>query len=185
MKLIYDEFLAGKGYSEIAHRLEQLGAKTGAGKAKWNESAIRRILANEKYVGDVITQKGFTRDFLTHERLRNDGQLPQYIAEGITKQSLTATLGTERRKGCVRASPISLPRTERPPQKRASTCTTATAPCSPRGSIAPTASEAPAQEHDYQSSVARREALLHLAVQERRGQRARRVLVQFHPGAGA
>jgi site-specific DNA recombinase len=82
VKMIYDEFLAGKGYSEIAHRLEQLGAKTGAGKAKWNESAIRRILANEKYVGDVITQKGFTRDFLTHERLKNDGQLPQYIAEG-------------------------------------------------------------------------------------------------------
>ncbi len=82
VKLIYDEFLAGKGYSEIAHRLEQLGAKTGAGRTKWSESAIRRILANEKYVGDVITQKGFTRDFLTHERLRNDGQLPQYIAEG-------------------------------------------------------------------------------------------------------
>lgn len=82
VKMIYDEFLAGKGYSEIAHRLEQLGAKTGAGRTKWSESAIRRILANEKYVGDVITQKGFTRDFLTHERLRNDGQLPQYIAEG-------------------------------------------------------------------------------------------------------
>ncbi|MDD3069447.1 MAG: recombinase family protein [Bacilli bacterium] len=82
VKMIYDEFLSGKGYSEIAHHMEKLGAITGSGAKRWSAMTIVRILENEKYTGDVITQKGFTRDFLTHERLKNDGQLPKYIAEG-------------------------------------------------------------------------------------------------------
>ena len=82
VQMIYDHFLHGAGYSEIAHGMEQLGARTGAGCAHWTAIAVRRILTNEKYVGDAITQKGFTRDFLTHARMANNGQMPQYIAEG-------------------------------------------------------------------------------------------------------
>jgi len=82
VRMIYEEFLSGAGYSEIAHHMEQLGALTGAGSNRWSSVAVRRILANEKYTGDVITQKRFTKDFLTHTRVLNEGQMPQYIAEG-------------------------------------------------------------------------------------------------------
>ena len=81
VRMIYEEYLAGAGYSEIAHHMEQLGALTGVGSNKWSSVTVRRILANEKYAGDVITQKRFTKDFLTHKRALNEGQMPRYISE--------------------------------------------------------------------------------------------------------
>ena len=81
VRMIYEEFLSGAGYSEIAHHMEQLGALTGVGSNKWSSVTVRRILANEKYAGDVITQKRFTKDFLTHKRALNEGQMPRYISE--------------------------------------------------------------------------------------------------------
>jgi len=81
VRMVYDAFLRGMGYSAIAHQMEQLGAKTGAGKTNWSAVTVRRILTNEKYVGDVYTQKGYTRDFLTHTRALNAGEMPKYYAE--------------------------------------------------------------------------------------------------------
>lgn len=81
VKMIFEEFLRGAGYAEIAHLMEQLGALTGVGSNKWSSVTVRRILANEKYAGDVITQKRFTKDFLTHKRSLNEGQMPRYISE--------------------------------------------------------------------------------------------------------
>ncbi|MCD1146536.1 recombinase family protein [Peptoniphilus sp. KCTC 25270] len=36
----------------------------GAGNKKWNVSDLTQILTNEKYMGDAISQKTFTVDFL-------------------------------------------------------------------------------------------------------------------------
>ena len=36
----------------------------GAGRSKWNESNIRQILTNEKYIGDALLQKTYTVDIL-------------------------------------------------------------------------------------------------------------------------
>ena len=39
------------------------------------------ILGNEKYCGDLLLQKYYVPDFLTHRVVRNEGQLPQYYVE--------------------------------------------------------------------------------------------------------
>lgn len=41
-------------------------------------STIRSILQNEKYTGDIILQKTFVSDALTHTKIKNNSELPQY-----------------------------------------------------------------------------------------------------------
>jgi len=54
---------------------------TVTGKEVWNLSVIRSILGNEKYVGNCISQKSYTKDFLTHKRVKNNGEVRKYIIE--------------------------------------------------------------------------------------------------------
>ena len=81
VKRIYREYLEGLSMKKSAEGLEQDGILTGAGKTKWYDSTINKILQNEKYMGDALLQKTVTTDFLTKKRVRNTGTLPQYYVE--------------------------------------------------------------------------------------------------------
>jgi site-specific DNA recombinase len=48
---------------------------------RWHTSTIRKILSNEKYIGDALLQKTYTVDFLTKKRVVNNGIVPQYYVE--------------------------------------------------------------------------------------------------------
>lgn len=82
VKRIYREYLLGFSMNRIASGLEADGILTGAGKKKWWTSTIRKILSNEKYIGDALLQKTYTTDFLTKARVKNTGLMPQYYVEG-------------------------------------------------------------------------------------------------------
>ena len=45
-------------------------------------SSLRKILQNEKYIGDALLQKTYTVDFLSKKRVKNNGIVPQYYVEG-------------------------------------------------------------------------------------------------------
>ena len=81
VKWIYREYLEGISMKKIAEGLERDGVLTGAGKKKWYDSTINKILRNEKYMGDALLQKTVTTDFLTKKRIRNNGTVPQYYVE--------------------------------------------------------------------------------------------------------
>lgn len=49
------------------------GIETG-----WTAAMVSRFIRLERYCGDVILQKTYTPDFLTHKSIKNDGVLPQY-----------------------------------------------------------------------------------------------------------
>lgn len=50
------------------------GLETG-----WTSAMISRIITLERYCGDVLLQKTYTPDFLTHQTKRNRGEVPQYM----------------------------------------------------------------------------------------------------------
>ena len=81
VKRIYQEYLDGKSYYEIGKGLRADGFKTAAGKDVWAASTLRKILTNEKYIGDALLQKTVTTDFLKKERKTNKGLAPQYYVE--------------------------------------------------------------------------------------------------------
>lgn len=81
VKRIYREYLEGASMLKIARGLEADGILNGAGREKWHTSNISTILRNEKYIGDALLQKTYTVDFLTKQRIKNNGLVPQYYVE--------------------------------------------------------------------------------------------------------
>ena len=81
IKRIYREYLEGKSLVGIGRDLEKDSILTAAGKPRWRPETIKKILLNEKYIGDALLQKTFTVDFLTKKRVKNEGHVPQYYVE--------------------------------------------------------------------------------------------------------
>ena len=81
VKRIYREYLEGGSLLQIARGLEADGILTAAGKAKWRPETLKKILQNEKYIGDALLQKTYTVDFLSKKRVKNNGIVPQYYVE--------------------------------------------------------------------------------------------------------
>ena len=81
VKLIYGDFLAGFSCYAIAEKLTAMGVKTPAGKDKWSQGTVKRILQNEKYAGNALLQKSYIADFLTKKQVVNHGEIPQYFVE--------------------------------------------------------------------------------------------------------
>lgn len=81
VKRIYLEYLQGASLKQIGESLESDGILTAAGKAKWRPETIKKILRNEKYIGDALLQKTYTVDVLTKKRVKNNGIVPQYYVE--------------------------------------------------------------------------------------------------------
>ncbi len=78
---IYHKYLIGYSIRRIIRELKENEIKSPLGSSKWSSSTIKGILESEKYIGDVILQKTYKRDFLTQRRVRNTGQAPQKYVE--------------------------------------------------------------------------------------------------------
>lgn len=81
VKRIFREYLEGASCMKIARGLERDGIRTARDNPRWHDSTVRKILENEKYMGDALLQKTYTIDFLNKKRGRNNGTLPQYYIE--------------------------------------------------------------------------------------------------------
>ena len=77
VKRIFREYLEGASCMKIARGLERDGILTARGNPRWHDSTVRKILENEKYMGDALLQKTYTIDFLNKKRGKNNGTLPQ------------------------------------------------------------------------------------------------------------
>ena len=62
VRRIFREYLQGKSYFEIGRGLSADGIRTAAGSDFWLASTLRKILRNEKYIGDALLQKTVTTD---------------------------------------------------------------------------------------------------------------------------
>lgn len=79
VRLIYQKFLdEGKGTHIIAKELREAGIKTSTYMKDWSYTIILRILKNEKYCGDLVQQKTYTPDYLSHSKKYNKGEV-EYV----------------------------------------------------------------------------------------------------------
>lgn len=74
-------YLGGLGTTLIARRLDEMKADTPKRAENWNATTVLSILKNEKYIGALLCQKTVTKDYLTRERVINDGHEPKYYIE--------------------------------------------------------------------------------------------------------
>ena len=81
VRKIYEMFLDDWTINEIARYLTKQSIPTPRGKQIWSVSTVNSILQNEKYAGNALLQKTFTVDYLTKEKRKNSGEMPQYFVE--------------------------------------------------------------------------------------------------------
>ena len=113
VRRIYREFLEGYSPALIGRHLEEEGILTKAGAKRWHASTITNILENEKYAGDMLLQKYYTEDFLSHKVTRNRGQLPQYFVENhhppiVPKEIFIRVQGELKRRGALKGEPAKM-----------------------------------------------------------------------------
>ena len=80
VEYIYESCLEGASPAEIAASLTEQGIKSPMGKDVWLSETVRSILKNEKYCGDALMQKTYTKDFKTHKSVKNT-KLNMYLKE--------------------------------------------------------------------------------------------------------
>lgn len=79
-KIFHKYLVEGKGTHIIARELKEEGIKPydpdGRAKYKndWSNTQILRVLRNEKYVGDLVQKKTWTKDYLDHKKRYNRGE---------------------------------------------------------------------------------------------------------------
>lgn len=64
--------------------MEEAGRLTSRGNNRWDESRVYTIIMNEKYVGDVLMQKSYSENHITHKEVKNrDRVVPQRIGDAM------------------------------------------------------------------------------------------------------
>ena len=81
VRRIYNDFLAGATYLEIAKRLTEENVPTMGRGNRWFSERIKSILKNEKYKGDALLQKTYITDPISKRVKKNNGELPMYYVE--------------------------------------------------------------------------------------------------------
>ena len=73
VRLIFHKYVnEKKGVSVIANELNEIGIPTKRNNL-WSGAAILKILKNEKYSGDICQKKSWTKSYLDHKKLPNNG----------------------------------------------------------------------------------------------------------------
>lgn len=81
VRRIFQNFLTGKSRLETEREFAEEGITTLNG-CRWRDSSIKQVLTNITYTGNLLLQKEFIENPLTHKKQKNRGELPQYYVEG-------------------------------------------------------------------------------------------------------
>lgn len=77
VRVIFDLYIQGVPLRSISEYLKSIGTKTTRG-FDFSHSRIDYIVRNEIYIGNIVFQKSFVKDFITHRKMPNRGELPMY-----------------------------------------------------------------------------------------------------------
>ena len=110
VRRIFREYLEGFSTKAIVRHLNEDHIRTPTGKEAWHPSTITSMLENEKFCGDLLLQKYYTEDFLTHKTVKNDGKFPQYYVEDdhppvVPKSVFFQVQGEVMRRSAVKDTP--------------------------------------------------------------------------------
>ena len=110
VRRIFREYLEGFSTKAIVRHLNEDHIRTPTGKEAWHPSTITSMLENEKFCGDLLLQKYYTEDFLTHKTVKNDGKFPQYYVEDdhppvVPKAIFFQVQGEIMRRGALKDTP--------------------------------------------------------------------------------
>ena len=77
---VFERYVHGEAPQSILNNMIERGVKPPAGDC-WKRLQLDRMIKNEKYAGDVVLQKTYIENHLTHRQIRNHGDLPRFRVE--------------------------------------------------------------------------------------------------------
>ncbi len=77
VKLMFQRFLEGVSYMDIAKELNDVGYRT-VKNCRFQDASVRMMIMSEVYVGDIIRQKSHIPDPITKVKVKNEGALPKF-----------------------------------------------------------------------------------------------------------
>ena len=77
VRKIFEMFLSGESMNGIARKLNESGEPCVLG-GKWHPAYLRRLLSNEKLIGDALLQKKYRNNHIEKRLVANNGELPKY-----------------------------------------------------------------------------------------------------------
>ena len=91
VRRIYSEYEKGISARALCDKLNSEGIKSPQG-SKWTTPRLLYTLSNERYAGDVVTNKRYVKNHLTHQLATNKGEVEQITLrdhhEGIVSHEL-------------------------------------------------------------------------------------------------
>lgn len=101
--MIFDLYMEGHGVISIIRELAKQGIESPHGCERWSNRAIETMLDNEKYMGEVIVGKTYTKcDYINSRRAVNRGESLQYkmdnVHEGIISAEQFEAVREERKR---------------------------------------------------------------------------------------
>ncbi len=78
VKQIFDWYLNGCGTASIAKMLNLKNVKNHGKMCHWTPTTIKKMLINEKYIGDQLFQKSYTTDTMPFKKVKNKGEKDMY-----------------------------------------------------------------------------------------------------------
>ncbi len=91
VKLIFNSYLSGMGKQAIANMLNEMHIPTKF-ENKWSGDAIKRIITNEKYCGELMLQKFYSENHLTKRKMVNTGKLRKFHVEEVHEPIIEKTV---------------------------------------------------------------------------------------------
>ena len=94
----------------IIRELETLGIKSPTGKDRWSKRAIENMLIKEKYKGNVLVGKTYSKEFPNNKRLVNKNECDKYLAENshaaiISKEKFDRVQAEKARRSNIETDP--------------------------------------------------------------------------------
>lgn len=72
----------GATITDIRKYMEERGILSPQGVKTWSQASVQTMLTNERYIGDILLQKFFVEDHLSHKMLKNDStEVPSYYIQ--------------------------------------------------------------------------------------------------------
>ncbi len=78
VKTVFRLYLDGMSYNEIAKFMNAHNYPNRSSTNQWVTIMVKRILENEKYIGDCLLQKTYTVDCISHKTAKNNGERAMY-----------------------------------------------------------------------------------------------------------
>lgn len=78
---IFEMRAGGFSLERIADWLHENGIPSPRGKDRWSRETIRKILRNEKYVGNVLLQKTYVKNLFEGKQVANNGELDKVLIQ--------------------------------------------------------------------------------------------------------